>query len=102
MYIRLCYLWQQPRVRKVVREFAFWEGRDVTVMSLHGRENSVLERLYDSRIPRLELANFLRDFPLHVHEKEQRRVHWRSLCYKKTEILILVNYSQIGNMSHPM
>ena len=53
----------------MVREFAFWEGRDVTVMSLHGRENSVIEQLYESWLMRLELANIFSGFQLRVHEK---------------------------------
>ena len=53
----------------MVREFTFWEGRDVTVMSLHARKNLVLEQPYDSEILRFAMANILRSFPLRIHEK---------------------------------
>lgn len=75
MYIRLFYLWQQPRVRKVAREFAFWEGRDVTVMSLHAGENLVLEQQHDSSKQRFELANFSTRFPTPLLRRETEKIY---------------------------
>ena len=96
MYIRLCYLWQQPRVRKVVREFAFWEGRDVTVMSLHGRENSVLEQRMTQRYCVLNWRIFCEVFRS-VLTQNNRKYFTEVSCVIKNERFLRHPWSSFDN-----